>query len=353
MYSFNTGVNPLEQWMIDQITKKINEFDELNIINSSQLTFNDVKKYQFYQFKLLLNYVYNNSIFYKHLFEKYNINIENIQFESDIEKIPFTVPRNIAESPYHFLCQSRKNIAREFSSSGTSGIRKKICYSEEELIHISSSIGAAMKLAGMNNKKDTLQIMYPTITGTWDPGLVVSKGCDIIGCNSIINGSRDFENQLISLKENDVNYFIAQASFLYNLSISKEKEIKNGDFNIKTIISSSEPLVSEKRKKIEEIWGCDVIRQYGTTELGLANAIECKKKNGYHTNCADLLYEVIDPITKKRVPDGTVGELVVTTLNRTCMPLIRYRTGDITSITSNYCVCGAKVDQRISDLTRL
>lgn len=351
------STTPLEQWMSNQIKKNIDHLN-LNIkcINS-KLEFDFVRKYQTELFKFILNYTNENSVFYKNQYDKYNINIKNINSYEDIENIPFTTPQDIAKHPYHFLCQSRELIIREFSSSGTSGIRKKIAYSEEELIHISDSIGAAMKLAGMNSKNDILQIMYPTITGTWDPGLVMSKACDIIGCGSIINGTSNFDEQLNSLINNNVNYFIAQASFVYNLSISEKKKIKkyieNGDLKIKTIISSSEPLLENQRKEIEEIWGCDVIRQWGTTELGLANAIECHKKNGYHTNCADLLYEVIDPITKKRVPDGKSGELVVTTLRRTCMPLIRYRTGDITTIISNQCKCGSTIDQRISDLSRI
>ncbi len=339
--------NPLEKWILKEIENR-------NIINKKNPTFEDIKEYQIILFKKLLDYAYNNSLFYKNMILNNKINIDEISSFDDLDDIPFTKPIDISKNPYHFLCVSRKSIAREFSSSGTSGINKKIAYAEDELIHISASIGAAMKLAGMNKKEDTLQIMYPTITGTWDPGLVMSKGCEIIGCNSIINGSRDFDDQLESLKKGNVNFFIGQASFIYNLSISKKKEIINNDYDIKTIISSSEPLLENQRETIESIWNCDVIRQWGTTELGLANAIECHHKNGYHTNSADLLYEIIDPKTGKRVSDGEKGELVVTTLNRYCMPLIRYRTGDITSMVSNKCKCGCCIDQRIiEDIERL
>jgi phenylacetate-CoA ligase len=107
------------------------------------------------------------------------------------------------------------------------------------------------------------------------------------------------------------------------------------------------------RKEIESVWGCKTLRQWGMTELGLANAIECIEQDGFHLNNPDFLVEIIDPKTGKQLPPGEEGELVVTTLRRKCMPLIRYRTRDITTLIDEPCTCGACLDQRISDIKRM
>jgi phenylacetate-CoA ligase len=237
----------------------------------------------------------------------------------DLAKIPLTDQDQLASHPYHFLCVSRKEIAREFTSSGTTNMLKRIAYTQGELLEIVDSVISGLKMAGMGSNGDTLQIMYPTITATWNPGLVLSKACDLAGFHSVINDSVDAQSQISTIKENDTTVIIGTSSFIYDFSVAANKIENVMDLGIKKIICSSEPLTDTMRMVIESVWGCKTVRQWGMTELGLANAIECEGQDGLHVNNPDFLIEVIYPKTGEILPLGEEGELVVTTLRRRCI----------------------------------
>jgi phenylacetate-CoA ligase len=349
----NNG-NPLEQWGLTKIRNYIKNNKELTqLFDEKALTRDDIKEYKFLKFKDLMEYVSNNSPFYKNLYEKEGIDPSLINSYKDLEKIPFTDQDQLAKNPYHFLCVSRKQIAREFTSSGTTNMLKRIAYTQDELLEIVDSVISGLKMAGMDSKEDTLQIMYPTITATWDPGLVLSKACALSGFSSVINDSMDVKEQLDTMRESGTTFIIGISSFLHQLSQEARGLMEPGELGIKRIICSSEPLSESMREDIESVWGCKVLRQWGMTELGLANAIECAEQEGFHVNNPDFLIEIIDPESGKILPPGEKGELVVTTLRRRCMPLIRYRTRDISSLIDESCGCGACLDQRIGDIERL
>jgi phenylacetate-CoA ligase len=300
-----------------------------------------------------MGYVLENSPYYKDLYEKAGIDPSQITTYEDLEKLPLTGQEQLAKSPYHFLCVSRKEIAREFTSSGTTNMLKRMAYTQDELLEIVDSVISGLKMAGMDSKEDTLQIMYPTITATWDPGLVLSKACALAGYNSVINDSLDVNDQLRTMKESGTTLIIGTSTFLYDLSKAARGLMEPGEMGIKKIICSSEPLTPSMRTEIENVWGCKTLRQWGMTELGLANAIECSEQDGFHLNNPDFLVEIIDPKTGKQLSPGEEGELVVTTLRRRCMPLIRYRTRDITTLIDEPCNCGSCFDQRIGDIKRM
>ncbi|WP_340818109.1 AMP-binding protein [Methanolobus sp. WCC4] len=345
--------NPLEQWGLGKIRNDIRKNKVMsNYFGSEELDRESVKDYKLFKFRELLAYVLENSPYYQDLYANAGIDISEITSYEDLEKLPLTEQKELANKPYHFLCVPRKDIIREFTSSGTTKMLKRMAYTQDELLEIVDSVISGLKMAGMDSKDDVLQIMYPTITATWDPGLVLSKACALGGFNSVIEDSLDAEEQIKTMQESGTTFIIGTSSFLYDLSKQVSSLIEPGELGIKRIICSSEPLTEDMREEIESVWGCKALRQWGMTELGLANAIECEQQNGFHLNNPDFLVEVIDPKTGKVLPAGEKGELVVTTLRRKCMPLIRYRTRDITSIIDEPCLCGACLDQRISDIER-
>jgi phenylacetate-CoA ligase len=346
--------NPLEQWGLAKIQNDIKNNRELKeLLSQRELDRELINEYKLFKFRQLMAYAIENGPFYKDLYEKAGIDPSQITCYQDLEKLPLTEQKQLAEHPYHFLCVSRREIAREFTSSGTTNMLKRMAYTQDELLEIVDSVISGLKMAGMDSKEDTLQIMYPTITATWDPGLVLSKACALSGYNSVINDSLDVNEQIKTMRESGATLIIGTSSFLYELSKAARGLIQPGELGIKRIICSSEPLTPSMRKEIEEVWGCKTLRQWGMTELGLANAIECAEQNGFHLNNPDFLVEVIDPKTGKQLLPGEEGELVVTTLRRKCMPLIRYRTKDITTLIDEPCNCGACLDQRISDIKRM
>lgn len=345
--------NPLEQWGLTKIRNDIkNHMVMRNNFGSDELDRNAVKEYKLFKFREILGYVLENSPYYQDLYEKTGVDISDIRSYEDLEKVPLTEQEDLVNKPYHFLCVPRKDIIREFTSSGTTNMLKRMAYTQDELLEIVDSVISGLKMAGMSSKKDVLQIMYPTITATWDPGLVLSKACTLGGFNSVIEDSLDIGRQIKTMREAGTTFIIGTSSFLYDLSLKARDLVRPGELGIRRIICSSEPLTEGMREVIENVWGCKTLRQWGMTELGLANAIECEHQNGFHLNNPDFLAEIIDPRTGKVLPAGEKGELVVTTLRRKCMPLIRYRTRDITSITDEPCLCGACLDQRISDIER-
>jgi phenylacetate-CoA ligase len=127
--------------------------------------------------------------------------------------------------------------------------------------------------------------------------------------------------------------------------MSSEVDLKK--LGIKKMISTSEPLSESMRNKLQDAWGCNVLDVWGMTEFGLACAIECDERNGLHTDEANLLFEVIDPVSGKRVPDGKQGELVITSLSAEASPLIRYRTRDIAAMISPPCKCGSLFNRKL------
>ncbi|AGB48634.1 coenzyme F390 synthetase [Methanomethylovorans hollandica DSM 15978] len=346
--------NPLEQWGLAKIRNDIKNSKELKeLFGNQELDRELINEYKLFRFRELMGYVMENSPYYKELYEKTGINPSQITKYEDLKNLPLTEQKQLADHPYHFLCVSRREIVREFTSSGTTNMLKRMAYTQHELLEIVDSVISGLKMAGMDAKDDTLQIMYPTITATWDPGLVLSKACALSGYNSVINDSLDADEQIKTMRESGTTIIIGTSSFLYELSKAARELIQPGELGIKRIICSSEPLTPSMRKEIEEVWGCKTLRQWGMTELGLANAIECVEQNGFHLNNPDFLVEIIDPKTGKQLLPGEEGELVVTTLRRRCMPLIRYRTRDITTLIEEPCTCGACLDQRISDIKRM
>ena len=349
----NKDGNPLDQWGLAKIKNDIKKNKELKQrFGQNDIDREDIKDYKLFKLRELMEYVSKNSSFYEDLYKEAGIVPSDIKTYEDLDKIPLTEQQKLAENPYHFLCTSRKNIAREFTSSGTTNMMKRMAYSQEELLEVVDSLVSAFKMVGMDSKEDTLQIMYPTITATWDPGLMLGKTCDLAGFSSVVNDSIDVDSQLNTMREYGTTVVIGTSSFIHSFSKRVRDIVKPGEFGLKKIICSSEPLTESMREEIESVWGCKVLRQWGMTELGLANAIECAEQNGFHVNNPDFLIEVVDPKTGKVLPPGEEGELVVTTLRRKCMPLIRYKTRDITSIIDEACDCGALFDQRVSDIKR-
>lgn len=346
--------NALESWVHSLIKSEIEKNSKLRESidkkDLSEIEKEDVRKYKEYKLRRLVDYLYENSKFYRNQFQEVGVKPEEIKNLSDLEKIPLTDPSQMAENPYPFLCVPRNQILRGFTTSGTSGLEKRVLFTRDDLVRIVESIGAGLKLVGMS-EGDTLHIMYPTIAG-WDPGYMLGKACEMLGFSYVVEDTEDMDRQIKEIEENNSTFIIGLTSFLDKLTEEAGESHDLGGFGIKAIISSSEPLSETVRGKIEDAWGCKVLDQYGLTELGLAVAIECSFQNGLHVNDGDFIVEVVEPETGQRLGSGERGELVFTTLNRMGMPLLRYRTGDMSRLIEEPCECGARTTCRIEKVKR-
>ena len=340
---------PLEGWIATNVKREIKKSKELKNdigdVEINSLSREDFEKYQLHRIREQMKYAEENVPYYRNKFKEAGIRPEDIKTYSDLLKIPLTEPEDLAESSYLFYGVSSTKMLREFSTTGTTGHRKSIGFTSNDLISKIDIIASALKGIGMT-KKDTLHIMFPMVIA-WDPSLMMVGACNILGYGSSVCSEVDIERQLDSIKSSKSTYIIGLPSFIYRVTCLMSKEVDLKSLGIKKIISSSEPLSESLRKLIENAWGCKVIDVWGMTEFGLACAVECDEQKGLHTDEANMLLEVIDPETNKHVPAGEKGELVISSLNAEGTVLIRYRTKDLVALLDPPCNCGSKFNKRL------
>lgn len=341
--------SPLEEWIRikAQMTAKGNKelkakIGSHDLVNMSR---EDFQEYQLFRFREQMKYVEENSPFYRTLFKDAGVRPEDIVTYEDLQKVPFTNSSDLAEDPMYFMAVSRTKMVREFTTTGTTGKRKVIGYTLNDLIAKIDIVAAALKGIGMT-PKDSLHIMFPLVDA-WDPSLMMTGACKIAGYGSSTCSSTDIDEQMSTMKDNNATFIIGLPSFIYRVTLKMGESIDLKKLGIKKIISTSEPLSESMRETLEDAWGCKVLDVWGMTEFGLACAIECDDQNNLHTDEANLLFEVIDPETGKHVPPGTVGELVVSSLTAEASPILRYRTKDLSAIFDPPCECGSHFNRKI------
>jgi len=341
--------HPLEEWMAIKARMTFKSNPELRRrIGKKTLddvSFEDFREYQLFRMREQMKYAEENSPYYRNKFKDAGVRPEDINTWDDLEKIPLTEPIDLAESPFYFYAVSRTKTRNEFTTTGTTGHRKTIGYTTNDLVSKIDIVASALKDIGMKDG-DSLHIMFPLVTA-WDPSLIMAGACKILGYGSSICSETDIRKQYDIMKESKATYIIGLPSFIHRVTTLMAKDMDLKSLGIKRIISSSEPLSESMRKRLEEAWGCKVLDVWGMTEFGLACAVECDAQQGLHTDEANLLFEVIDPETGKHVPDGQKGELVITSLNAECTVLIRYRTHDIAAMLAPPCPCGAHFNRRL------
>ncbi len=353
---------PLEAWTHSKIRERwkssANLRKSLGKKDLETITPEDITEYQLQRFRDLLGYVEENSIYYKKKLKEAGIKPEDIQTWSDLEKVPLTDPADLAVEPFYFLCVSQSKVMRAFTTSGTTGTKKRLFFTQKDILNTIDAISAALRTIGMR-ETDTLQIMFPTVAA-WDPGLMLDGACKIAGFKSVIGSMVDVDEQIKLMKDSQTTMIIGLTSFIHRITMLAKDKYDLKSMGIKAIICSAEPLPEAMRKEIERAWECPALSQYGLTEMGLANAIECQVQDGMHINAADFLIEVIDPATGKHAREREPGELVFTSFNMEGTPLVRYRTFDMSYYIDPPCPCGwrtvgkiGKVSGRLDALTKI
>ncbi len=341
--------HPLEEWMAIKARMTFKKNKELRECigkkSLDEVTIDDFREYQLFRLREQMKYVEENSPYYRTKFKDAGVRPEDIRTWDDLEKIPFTEPIDLAKDSMYFYSVSRTKLATEFTTTGTTGHRKFIGYTVNDLVSKIDIVASALRNVGME-KGDSLHVMFPLVAA-WDPSLIMVGACKILGYGSSVCSETNVDKQLSTIKEGKSTYIIGLPSFIYRVTLLMSEKFNLKELGIKKIISTSEPLSESMRHTMEGLWGCKVIDVWGMTEFGLACAVECDEQNGLHTDEANMLFEVIDPETGKHVPDGTKGELVISSLNAECTVLIRYRTHDIAAMLAPPCPCGTHFNRRL------
>jgi phenylacetate-CoA ligase len=334
--------HPLEDWVCAKVAATAKDEAELRAIigrvRPEEVDREALLEYQLFKVRHQMRYTLENSYYYKAKLNKAGVSPSDIREYEDLVKIPLTEPMDLAEDSMGFLCVSQTKVMRAFTTSGTSGTRKRLFYTRGDVLNIVDAIAAALKDVGMRGQ-DTLQIMFPTVAA-WDPGLMLESACQVAGLRAVNATTIDIDEQLRIMRERKTSMLIGLTSFLYRLTVLAKEKGDLRSFGIKAIICSAEPLPEAMRRELEQAWGCPALSQYGMTEMGLATTIECRSQDGLHVDAADYLPEVIDPITGQHVEDRTEGELVWTSLCFEGSPLVRYRSYDISMRIDPPCGCG-------------
>lgn len=282
----------------------------------------------------------SKSPFYRKRFKKSGLKPE-IKDLSEIQKFPFTTKDDLRDSyPTGMVATDIKNLVRMHGSSGTTGKSTLVFHTKKDIEAWADLIARCLYMIGVR-ETDIFQNMmsYGLFTG----GFGLHYGAEKIGALVLPIGGGNTKKQiefLLDLKTTVIH--ITPSYLLYIAYFAEQMGIDPGkDFYIKTAIVGAEPHSEGLRKKLEEIFKINVYNCYGLSEMnGPGVAFECPYQKGLHIWEDHYFVEIIDPETEEVLPDGEEGELVLTTLQREGMPLIRYRTRDITKIIRGKCKCG-------------
>jgi len=307
-----------------------------------------LEELQLKRLKQTVRQAYKNIPFYKKSLSKLHIAPKDITSLKDIQKLPFTTREDLREHyPFGMLAVPKEQVVRLHTSSGTTGKPKAIFFSKKDVDRAAELIARCLIMTGIK-KGDVLQNMmtYGLFTGA----LVMHYGAEKVGVLVIPAGPGNTKRQIALMQDFRTttlhvtpSYALYLASVIHNEGLDPKK-----DLFLRRAYMGSEPYSEETRIKIETSLGIDVYNSYGLSEMnGPGVAFECMEKNGMHLWEDNFIMELIDPDTGEKVPEGEKGELVLTTLYREAMPILRYRTRDIVTIIPGRCKCG-RTHRRIS-----
>ena len=315
-----------------------------------------IKKLQLQRLKDTVNYVYNNVPFYRKKFEKIGLKPEHIKKLKDIQKIPLTTKEDLRDNyPYDLLAQPMENIVRLHASSGTTGKPVVVGYTENDLKNWTECVARLITAAGAS-RKDIAQIAFGY--GMFTGGFGLHYGLEEVGVTVIPASSGNSERQIMRFKDFGATILISTPSYaLYLAEVANDMGVKKEELNLKLGLFGGEGMTESIRDEIEERWGISDTQNYGLTEIvGPGVSGECEYKNGMHINEDHFYPEIIDPDSEEVLNEGEKGELILTNLSKEGIPMLRYRTKDITRLISEPCDCGrtsirmSKVEGRTDDM---
>jgi phenylacetate-CoA ligase len=278
--------------------------------------------------------------FYMRVFEDRKVNISKINSIEHVKDLPLTTKNDLRLSyPDGMVTIPRQEIIRMHASSGTTGKSTVIFYSRKDVDDWADLVARCMVATG-TTRDDVFQNMmgYGLFTG----GLGLHYGAEKLGCMVIPSSTGNTQKQIQLIQDfNTTVIHITPSYSLHLIEVILENGIDPHDLSLKKAYIGAEPHSESTRKKIEEQYGIDAYNSYGLSEMnGPGVSFECTYKDGMHTWEDFYIVEIIDPNTEEVLPDGVEGELVLTHLNREAMPIIRYRTRDLTRIIPERCSCG-------------
>ena len=280
------------------------------------------------------------SPFYKKRLGGLGITPGSITSLASLKDIPFTTKQDLRNSyPYGLLAAPLDEMVRLHASSGTTGAATAVCHTQDDLNTWADLMARCMHMVGIR-KSDVFQNIagYGLFTG----GLGIHAGAERLGCLTVPAGAGNTRRQIKLIRDLGVTALHIIPSYaLYLGQTLKAEGMDPRELPPRIALIGAEPHTEEARQRIEYLLGLKAYNSYGLSEMnGPGVAFECLAQSGMHVWEDAFIVEILDPKTLEPVPDGEIGELVMTTLTRRGMPILRYRTSDLTRFVPGTCVCG-------------
>lgn len=300
----------------------------------------ELQKFQLEKLKDTVAWVNDRVPFYRRKFETLGVSAEDIKSLEDIAKLPVTVKNDLRDNyPFDLCAVPMKEVLRVHASSGTTGKPITGPYTCKDLEQWGECMARTLWAAGVR-AGDVVQNAYGH--GLFTGGMGFHQGTTLIQCTVVPTSSGQTQRQIMIMKDFRSNVLCCTPSYALTIAErAKEMKVNFKDFPLRIGIFGAEPWSKGMREEIEERMGIKAQEAYGLTELGGPGvAFDCEVQDGLHINEDHFLAEVVDPVTLEPLPLGDKGELLLTSLQRQAMPMIRYRTKDITRLRRETCVCG-------------
>jgi phenylacetate-coenzyme A ligase PaaK-like adenylate-forming protein len=320
-------MSPLEGWTAAKIGR------EQDFLNRETL-----EQYQRECLQETIRYAAANSLFYRNRLGK--VAAGRIDSLADIAALPFTTEADLRNFGREMLCVSQSMISRvvTLTTSGTCGAPKRIWFTPED-----QALTVDFFRAGMSTlvePGDRVLILLPG-ERAGSVGELLAQALESAGITAILHGPvRSLAETLRVIRAMQVSSLVGIPVQILALA-RHSVYLGHPPVTLKSVLLSTDYAATSLIREVERIWQCKVFDHYGMTEMGLGGGVECAAHSGYHLREADLYFEIIDPDSGEVVPAGCEGEVVFSTLNRRGMPLIRYRTGDLSRFLPEKCCCGS------------
>ena len=299
-----------------------------------------LREIQSIRLKKMVDYVYHNTPFYRKKFQEMDLTPDDIRDIDDITKLPFTDKLDLRDNyPFGLAAVPMSQIVRIHASSGTTGKPVVVLHTRKDIAMWVEAISRAFTSYGAT-KDDIFQVSYGY--GLFTGGLGAHDGATNIGASVIPMSSGNTQKQITLMHDFGTSVLCCTPSYAMFLGEAmRESEWKRDEFKLRVGAFGAEPWTENMRQKLEETLGIKAYDIYGLSEIaGPGVGYECEYQNGTHLN-EDYFYpEIVDPKTGEQLPEGTLGELCFTHLTKEGMPLLRYRTHDLTALHYDRCECG-------------
>ena len=295
-------------------------------------------EYKLWQLKKTVRRVRTKSPFYRRLFEKAGVTEDDLHSLADIAKLPFTFPADLAGTSYSLLCTSQGEVEKPvtFYSSGSTGTKKRIFFSMADIQKILDFLPRGMNtVIGRDEARVLVFLQNSQGRGI---GSILAQSLNAFGMQGWTADLQDSTDDILrATVEHKINVWFGDAITIYRATRVLEKQADLRSLGMQCIFITMSNIPQSMIDYLHSAWGCRVSTHYGLTESGWGLAVDCDVCPGYHYDELDHIVEAVDPETGGPVPEGREGEVVLTNISRDCMPLIRYRTGDIATLTRSVC----------------